>query len=112
MSEELSKLNPDVLYNQFVEFGDDYADKKAAYDLLDDMKNTVMASLVNECEEKTVGMKEYYARAHPDYIEHLKAKAEAGRAMLRAKARLEGMKMWFESKRSSEATEREKMKLL
>jgi len=112
MSEELSKLNPDVLYNQFLEFGDDYADKKAAYDLLDDMQKPVLCKLMLESFEKTSAAKETEARAHTDYIAHVKSKSEAGGVMLKAKARLEGMKMWFEMKRSIEATNRKVAEIL
>lgn len=107
-------LDPDQIYKAVTDAGEEWADKKSAYELLDDMTKTVIADLTTDiktghkCSNTEAETRGY---AHPKYKEHLTALASARRAWLLAEVRYKGLQMLSELRRSEESTRRAEMGL-
>lgn len=105
MSDILS-FDPNVLYQKMVEAGGDWAEKQAAYQVLDDTKNTVLARLMQASTAPSVAAREVEAKASERFEEHVKATQEAQAAALKAKVKYEAIKVWIELTRTKAANER------
>lgn len=108
---DLLEFDPTKLYHKMVEAGNDWADKQAAYQVLDDTRNTVLARLMQASKAPSVAAKEIDAKASKEYEQHIKAAQEAQSAALKARVKYEAIKVWIELVRSKEATRRAEMKL-
>jgi hypothetical protein len=104
-------VDANELYYKLTQAGDDWADKQAAYNVLDDTKNAVLAQLTLKSEATSVAAREIEAKASKEYTEHVKHTQDAMKAALKAKVNYESIKIWIELKRSEEATRRVEMKL-
>jgi hypothetical protein len=104
-------MDANELYHKLTQAGDDWADKQAAYNVLDDTKNAVLAQLTLKSEAPSVAAREIEAKASKEYTEHVKKTQDAMKAALKAKVNYESIKIWIELKRSEEATRRAEMKL-
>jgi hypothetical protein len=104
-------MDANELYYKLTQAGDDWADKQAAYNVLDDTKNAVLAQLTLKSEAPSVAAREIEAKASKEYTEHVKKTQDAMKAALKAKVNYESIKIWIELKRSEEATRRAEMKL-
>ena len=104
-------MDANELYHKLTQAGDDWADKQAAYNVLDDTKNAVLAQLTLKSEATSVAAREIEAKASKEYTEHVKKTQDAMKAALKAKVNYESIKIWIELKRSEEATRRAEMKL-
>lgn len=105
------QLDANELYHKLTQAGNDWADKQAAFNVLDDTKNAVLAQLMLNSQAQSVAAKEVEAKASKEYTDHVKATQEAMKAALKAKVNYEAIKIWIELKRSEEATRRAEMKL-
>lgn len=105
------KLNSERAYEELLKSGDDWADKQAAAELLEETKKSVLARLKNESGEKSDAAKETIALCHKDYREHLELMVEAKRAATRARVRYDAAKVLAEMRRSEESTRRAEMTL-
>ena len=101
----------DTLYQKLIDAGDDWADKQAAFNVLDDTKSTVLAKLTLSSTAPSVAAREVEARASEEFIQHVKATQYAFRDALKAKVKYESIKIWIDLRRSEEATRRVEMKL-
>ena len=104
-------MDADKLYYKLTQAGDDWADKQAAYNVLDDTKNAVLAQLMLKSQATSIAAKEVEAKASKEYTNHVKATQEAMKASLKAKVAYESIKIWIDLKRSEEATRRAEMRL-
>jgi hypothetical protein len=104
-------VDANELYHKLTQAGDDWADKQAAYNVLDDTKNAVLAQLMLKSSATSVAAKEIEAKASKEYTEHVKHTQEAMKLALKAKVNYESIKIWIDLKRSEEATRRAEMKL-
>ena len=104
-------MNANELFHKLEEAGADWADKQAAYNILDDTKNAVLAKLMMKSEATSVAAREIEAKASKEYTDHVKATQEAMSAALKAKVHYESMKTWIELKRTEAANDRAAMRL-
>jgi hypothetical protein len=101
------QLDPNAIAKRLYEFSQDYADTKAAFELLSEMKKPKLYSLAHECNESSAAAKEAYAYRHPDYAAYIKVMVEAEKVMLRAKGKLEAERARIDLLRTKAASERE-----
>ncbi len=104
-------MDADKLFYKLTLAGDDWADKQAAYNILEDTKNAVLAKLMLKSQATSVAAKEIEAKASSEFTEHVQTTQEAMKAALKAKVHYESIKTWIDLKRSEEATRRAEMKL-
>ena len=104
-------MDANLLFKLLTEAGDDWAEKQAAYNILEDTKSSVLSKLALKSEANSVSGREMEARASVEYQEHVKAAQNAFKAYLKAKVKYDNMKIWIDLKRSEEATRRAEMKL-
>lgn len=104
-------LDADQIFKNIMEAGEDWADKKAAYNLLEDMTKTNLADLITDfyvsCSSKAES--EQRALASKLFKEHLASLAAARRAWLLAEVRYKGYQTLAELRRSEESTRRAEM---
>lgn len=104
-------MDANELFHKLTVAGNDWADKQAAYNILEDTKNAVLAQLMLKSQATSVAAKEIEAKASKEFTEHVKNTQEAMKAALKAKVQYESIKTWIDLKRSEEATRRAEMKL-
>lgn len=104
-------MDADILYHKLMQAGNDWADKQAAHNILEDTKTAVLAQLMLKSQATSVAAKEIEAKASKEFTEHVHNTQEAMKAALKAKVNYESIKTWIDLKRSEEATRRAEMKL-
>ena len=104
-------MDANELFHKLTVAGNDWADKQAAYNILEDTKNAVLAKLMIKSQATSVAAKEIEAKASKEFTDHVKNTQEAMKAALKAKVQYESIKIWIDLKRSEEATRRAEMKL-
>ena len=105
-------LNGDEIYRQVIDCGIDWADKKAAYETLDDITKTVLSDIISNYLPPTCPTKseaEIRALASREYKEHLSSKAAARREWLVSEVKYKGAVMLAELRRTEESTKRAEM---
>ena len=107
-------LDADRIFHEVTQAGEDWADKKAAYETLDDLTKTVLADVTTgflppTCQTKSEA--ELRALASGEYKEHLAAVSKARRAWLLSEVKYKGLVMLAELRRTQESTRRQEMKL-
>lgn len=109
----MTELDPDRIRERLIEVGEDWADKKAAYEALDDMTKTNLADAMSNYLPTCGTKAEAEMRALMDnaYKAHLGAKAAARRAWLVAEVKWKTSLLWAELRRSQESTKREEMRM-
>ena len=109
----MSEFDPTRIYKEIIEAGEDWADKKAAYDAFDDNTKSVLAEIATSYMKtsKSKTEAEMYALASEDYKTHLRSLQDARRAFLRAQVRYDSLRMLAELRRSQESTKRAEMNL-
>lgn len=105
-------LDVETIYRDISAAGDDWADKKAAYECLDDMTKTIYSDILSDflpptCPTKAEAETRAYASAK--YKEHLAAKSAARRAWLMAEVKWKNLNLLAELRRSQESTRRAEM---
>ena len=107
----LSELSPDKLHSRLIELGEDWADKQAGADLLEETRKSVLAQLTVEADGKSIAEREAKALASPEFELHVQAMVNARKNANKARVNYDGAKVWIEMMRSVESTERAKMNL-
>mgnify|MGYP001616202422 FL=1 len=101
-------LDADAIYRKVEQAGLDWADKKAAFELLDDMTSTVKADLTTDfyvtCTSKAEA--EQRALASARYKEHIAELSAARRAWLTSEVRYKSSQLLADLRRSEESTRR------
>ena len=101
----MSDFDPDRIYKQLTDAGEDWADKQAAAELLEETKKTVLAELM-AVEHGSQSAKEAAALGSPTYKLHLTNMVAARKEANRAKVRYDSMKVLAEMRRTQESTRR------
>lgn len=106
-------IDPDKIYHEVETAGDDWADKKAAYEALDDNTKSVLAEICGRYLDagENKGQSEIRALASKDYREHLASLSKARGEFLRAQVRYDSLRMLADLRRSQESTKRAEMTL-
>ena len=110
----MSDFKPDEIYRELEQAGVDWADKKSAYEALDDLTKTVLADITSNYLPPTCATKseaEIRAIASADYKHHLATKAAARKAWLLAEVKWKNFNTLSELRRSEESTRRSEMNL-
>lgn len=104
-------MDVNELFHKLTTAGNDWAEKQAAYNILEDTKNAVLAQLMLKSQATSVAAKEIEAKASKEFTDHVKSTQEAMKVALKAKVNYEAIKIWIDLRRSEEATRRVEMKL-
>lgn len=106
-------MDVDKIYNEVLGAGEDWADKKSAYEALDDSTKSVLADITSNFMDGKVSRTEAEMRAMAsgDYKVHLASVKAARRAWLMAQVKYDSLKMLAELRRSQESTRRAEMNL-
>lgn len=104
-------FDPEKFYHSVVEAGNDWSDKNAAADLLEESKKSVLAELMNQFQATSNAAKEMGALADPVYRLHITNMVTARRESNKARVKYDAMKMLAELRRSQESTRRAEMNL-
>ena len=121
MPDDKPLLDSDRMYAKLIEYGEAWADHKAAYQALDDATKSVLADLtqgymdpakfttngkgLTRAEGETMAL-----RSQP-YRDHLASVSLANKAYLRAQVRYESLKTLIELRRSEESSRRAEMRI-
>ena len=106
-------LDPDKIYHEVSTAGEDWADKKAAFEALDDVTKSVLADITGRFMDGKISRTEAerYALASQDYRQHLASVSKARSEWLRAQVKYDSLKLLADLRRSQESTRRQEMKL-
>lgn len=104
-------LDANELYHKLTEAGNDWAEKQAAFNVLEDTKNAVLSKLMLNSQATSVAAREIEAKASSEYTEHVQKTQEAMKSALKAKVNYEAIKIWIDLKRTEAANERVLAKL-
>lgn len=104
-------FDPDKAHHALVQAGEDWADKEAAAQLLEETRKAVLAKLMTESAVASIGGKEMLALADPEYKRFLEGMVMARKAANKARVRYDSAKVLAELRRSQESTRREEMRL-
>jgi hypothetical protein len=104
-------FDPDKAFDALVKAGEDWADKQAAADLLEETRKSVLAKLMIDAAAMTQGAKEMQALADPAYTDFVAGMVQARKAANKARVRYDSAKVLAELRRSQEATRRSEMNL-
>lgn len=99
-------FDPDKAFDALIRAGEDWADKEAAADLLEETKKSVLADLQLKSEGTTGSAREMYALADPKYRDFVEGMVNARKAANKARVRYDSAKVLAELRRSQEATRR------
>ena len=117
MACEKSRMNdfdPDRIYKQLADAGEEWADKNAAADLLEETKKTVLAEMMQKHRADgitSLTLCESLAQADPAYRLHLTNMVAARKEANRARVRYDSMKVLAEMRRTQESTRRAEINL-
>ena len=109
----MSDFNPDEIYAKVSQAGEEWADKKSAYEALDDNTKSVLADIIADYMDTQLTRSESETRALASsvYKDHLAQKQAARRAWLKATVLYDSLKMLAELRRSEESTKRAEMQI-
>jgi len=110
---EIPPLDPSSIYLEVLKAGEEWADKKSAYEALDDNTKSVLAKITGGFMDGKISKTEAErcALASQDYREHLASVSDARHEWLRAQVRYDSLKMLAELRRTQESTRRAEMRL-
>jgi hypothetical protein len=107
----MSFLNPDKIYNELMVSGEDWADKDAAANLLEEGKKSLLSQLAIAEQAPSHVKAEASAMASKQYQDYVAAMIEARRVANRAKVRYGAIQVLAELRRSQESTRRAEMQI-
>jgi membrane-bound lytic murein transglycosylase MltF len=99
------EFDPNRIYHEIVLAGEDWTDKEAAAELLEETKKTVLAELMQTFQGSTAE-RERNALAHPAYKLHLTHMSAARKEANRARVRYDAVRVLSEMRRTQESTRR------
>ena len=106
----MSDFDPDAIYQKLVDAGEEWTDKDAAANLLEETKKTLLAELMNGFQGSNAE-RERCALADTTYKHHLKSMVMARKEANRSKVRYDSMKVLAELRRTQQSTRRAEMTL-
>lgn len=104
-------FDPEKAFDAIVRAGEDWADKEAAAQLLEETRKAVLAKLMVESAVASIGGKEMTALADPEYKRFVEGMVNARKAANKARVRYDSSKVLAELRRSQESTRRAEMSL-
>lgn len=104
--------DPQKIYNKLVSAGEDWADKKAAYQFLDDSTKSILAQIKAQMAGSSDAERTTLALASEDYKKHLKFLSDARKAFLRAQVKYDSIKALSDHRRTEQSTRRAEMQHL
>lgn len=109
----MSDFNPDEIFREVTKAGEEWADKKAAYEALSDNTKSVLAQVCSDFMDGKISKTEAEMRAlaSKGYRDHLADVKAARREWLMAQVKYDSLKMLVELRRSQESTRREEMRM-
>jgi len=102
--------NPNEIYQKLIEAGSDWADKKAAYEFLDDITKSVLAEIKLDMEGSSDAERTSYALANGEYFKHLEDLREARKEFLHAQVKYQSMQALADARRTEASTRRAEAK--
>lgn len=105
----MKNFNPDEIYERLRLAGEEWADKDAAANALEETKPSLLAELANQASGSSEAAKKNAALAEPAYKLHLTNMVAARKEANRAKVRYDTGRIWAELKRTQESTKRAEM---
>lgn len=105
----LDLINPDEILERLRLAGEEWADKDAAANALEETKPSVLAELTNQADGSSEAQKKSLALADPSFKLHLAKMVDARKEANRSKVRYETGKIWAELVRTRESTKRAEM---
>ncbi len=106
----MTEFDPEAIYQKLNDAGEEWVDKDAAANLLEETKKTLLAELMNGFQGSNAE-RERCALADTTYKHHLKTMVAARREANRAKVRYDSMKVLAELRRTQESTRRAEINL-
>ena len=103
-------FDPEAIYQRLSEAGEEWADKDAAANLLEETKKTLLAELMQGFQGSNAE-RERCALADTTYKHHLKTMVAARKEANRARVRYDSMKVLAELRRTEQSTRRAEMTL-
>jgi hypothetical protein len=107
----MASIDPHTLHQKLVDLGEDWADKDAAANLLEETRKSILAELCRQSEGKSMSERETNALSMDAYREHLAEMVEARRIANRAKVNYDAARAWIDITRTVEATKRQEMRM-
>lgn len=104
-------IDPDKAYEALVQAGEDWADKQAAADLLEETRKCVLAKCMQDAPGGSQASKEMNALASEEYTDFVGGMVDARKAANKARVRYDSAKVLAEMRRSQESTRRAEMNL-
>ena len=102
-------FDADKAYDSILRAGEDWADKQAAADLLEETRKSVLARLMIGADATSQGQREMYALADKEYTDYVEGMVNARKAANKARVRYDSAKVLAEMRRSEESTRRAEM---
>lgn len=101
----MNDFAPEAIYKQLLQAGEDWADKQAAADVLEETKKTVLAELMQGFMGSTAE-RERNALADPAFKLHVVKMNAARKEANRARVKYDSAKVLAELRRTQESTRR------
>lgn len=101
----MSDFDPEAIYQKLSDAGEEWADKDAAANILEETKKTLLAELMTGFQGSNAE-RERNALADTTYKHHLKTMVSARKDANRAKVRYDAMRVLAEMRRTQESTRR------
>lgn len=98
-------FEPEAIYQKLAEAGEEWADKDAAANILEETKKTLLAELMTGFQGSNAE-RERCALADTTYKHHLKTMTAARKEANKAKVRYDSMRVLAELRRTQESTRR------
>ena len=106
---ESISLPSDRIYHELVKAGNEWADRDAAANALEESKKCVLAQIALSSSGQSVSAQEREALASDSFHEHLDKMVEARKLANRARVRYDAIRTLAELRRSEESTRRSEM---
>jgi len=106
----MEAYNPGEIYRQLLDAGEDWADRKAAYEALSDQSKSVLSKIKEEHESESDAKATAMALRSRWYLEHLDELAKARSAYLHAQVKYDSMKTLSDHVRTKQSNIRAEMK--
>jgi len=110
---EYNRFDPNVLMKRAEDLGDDWAEKDAAFGMLDDTKKNLEGKLVSPLLDEGIPVTKavYYAHAKQEYANYIKNLSEAREAKNKASVKYKTYLKWIDLIQTKEANQRAEMKI-
>ena len=108
---EYNRFDPNVLMKRAEKLGDDWAEKDAAFGMLDDTKKNLVGKLMSSLLDGGIptSKAEHYAHAKKDYEDYIKELGKARLAKNKSSVKYKTYLKWLDMIQTKEANQRAEM---